>query len=217
MPTFVATESVNMNSQLQREFGDFNHLHLFVHNSKEIFAGGQDQSLNAVVFIDMKSSPGHPFMYSHGHPTGGMISTITVDLNGSEQFKFTGLSTPIVLFEKDIEALHPRAAVELLLEGNVRIFTSGGNNLLLGDPDGHNTFFFNQLSGKNTIAGFSQLDRIAFAFEQPFHSYEEVRNHEHLDSRGHLVIVDPVNPNYTITFPTLDAKAELPASHVLFY
>jgi len=214
MAVFVASEPVNMNSQLQREFGAANQLHKFIDNSKEIFVGGQVQSLNAVLFIDFRSLPSHPFTYNHGHLTGGMISAITVDLNAQEQFKFTGLDTPIVLFEKDIAEHNLHAATELLLKGNDRIIGSPGDDVLLGGA-GYNTLVFKGTFGHDTIADWSALDKIAFAFETNLDSYVEVLRDSHI-SHGEFVFVDPNNPNNTVTIPAIDEKTDLRPSELLF-
>lgn len=215
MATFRAFQDVDMfHLDGFAELGDPETV--FFENGKHYLVGFADADLGGEVFMDLKSSPAHPFTYNHaGRPTGGMISAITVDVNTQEQFKFTGLDVPIVLFEKDIADHDPHAAVELALKGNDRIVGSSGDDVLLGGA-GHNIFSFRGIFGKDRIVDFSPLDKIAFAFAPNFDDYTDVLRNSHI-SDGELMIVDPNNPNNVTTIHGIDEKHDLRPSELLFF
>jgi hypothetical protein len=216
MARFTAIEVINMNAQLQVELALIIKLNAIVANGKEFFVAGQDDPTRdptEFIFIDLQSLPGHPFTYHHGHPTGGMINAITVDLNAQEQFKFTGLDTSIVLFEKDLEEHRPRAAVELLFKGNDTVTGSSGNDVLWAG-DGDNVFVFKGNWGQDVVVDFDAFDKIALAYAQ-FANYERVVHDSHINSHHQLVIVDPVTHS-SITIPSLDEKSDLKPSELLF-
>jgi serralysin len=99
------------------------------------------------------------------------------------------------------------------LAGN-RIIGSPGDDVLLGGA-GYNIFVFKGTFGHDTVADWSRLNKLAFAFEPNLRSYADVMRDSHI-SHGEFVFVDPNNPNNTVTITAIDEKADLRPSELLF-
>jgi hypothetical protein len=146
--------------------------------------------------------------------TGGTISSLQIDLNGSIVYKFTGLQLLVHSgFAADIFAGHFHAALELLLAGNDTIRGSPGNDILVGGPR-HNTFVYTTKHfGQDTITDFSVNDKIAIS-HTIFANLDAVQDSAHVDSHGHVVIV--VDASDTITLDTVHHVKDLTSGEFLF-
>jgi Ca2+-binding RTX toxin-like protein len=228
MTVFTAYKAVNMN--FLSELSTLNS----THNTLEFMDPSEYRILNpaGTIDLDFTSVPASPFQYlSPGPPTGGNIAALRVStgpsaLNLTLAYTLSSANVSVQTIETDLLNDDFAAVVSLVFGGADTIIGStrsdvlggfGGNDRITGRAGndreiggaGNDTFVFRAGFGKDVITDFSAGPAIGDVLDVHglFANLAAVKNHAHVDSHQHLVIV--FGAADTITLNTVHSKAAL--------
>jgi hypothetical protein len=217
MAHFIAYQAVNMND-LPGLHGGEQTGNVLIATGAEIEEQFTDPATGDTVLGIAKSVPGHPFKGEGGGApgvvpvVGGLVSSFTVYVNGSLDYKITGLAVPMTALIDLQDDGNFTAARNLVLAGNNTIAGSHFNDVLVGGP-GHNTFVFAKPFGHDVITNFSTNDKIEIS-HKVFANFEAVQDAAHVDAHHHVVIT--ADASDTITLNTVHHVSDLTSSEFLF-